>query len=190
MVCVPCNKKYFSNRLGENEDENILPATWEKYHCGPMINEIMKCIKCHNILYLNLNTKQLVCQNEKCNFISKPESILWKCFVCSNDFRSSAKIYNPLEFKILKKSINFAILMKKKAAPRQLPCGCEKDLSKLTFFHKEECNGELYKGILIDKEIIVFNKCHSINFEERFTWICTICSNKFHLHSMVGCKKK
>ena len=188
MVCVPCNKKYFSNVLEESENQNILPATWEKYHCGPMINEIMKCIKCHNILYLNLKTKELVCQNKKCNFISKPESILWKCFICSNDFRSRAKIYNPLEFQILKKAINFAILLKKKASPKQLPCGCEKDISKLTFFHKEECKGELYKGILIDKEIIVCSQCHAINFEEKFTWICPICSTKFHLHSMVGCK--
>jgi len=188
MVCVKCNKKYFSNILKENENKNILPATWEKYHCGPMINEIMKCIKCHNILYLNLTTKLLVCLNKNCNFISKPESILWKCFNCSSEFRSKAKIYNPLEFQILKKSINFALLLKRKAAPRQLPCGCEKDISKLTFFHKEECKGELYKGVLIDKEIIVCSKCHAINFEEKFTWICPICSIKFHLHSMIGCK--
>ena len=188
MVCIPCNKKYFSEVLGENEKENILPATWEKYHCGPIINEIMKCIKCHDLLYLNLTNKQLVCLNKNCNFVSKPESILWKCFICSTDFRSSAKIYNPLEFKILKKSINFALIMRRKAAPRQLPCGCEKDISKLTFFHKEECKGEVYKGILIDKEIIVCSKCHAINFEEKYTWICPVCSVKFHLHNMVGCK--
>ena len=188
MVCIPCNKKYFSEVLRENEDENILPATWEKYHCGPVVDEIMKCIKCHDILYLNLTNKQLVCKNKTCNFVSKPESILWKCFICSTDFRSGAKIYNPLEFKILKKSINFALIMRKKAAPRQLPCGCEKDISKLTFFHKEECKGEVYKGMLIDKEIIVCVKCHAINFEEKYTWICPICSVKFHLHSMVGCK--
>ena len=188
MVCVACNKKFFSNILKENENKNILPATWEKYHCGPIINEIMKCIKCHNILYLNLTSKQLVCLNKNCNFNSKPESILWKCFICSSEFRSKAKIYNPLEFQILKKSINFALLLKKKAAPRQLPCRCEKDISKLTFFHKEECEGELYQGILVDKEIIVCSKCHAINFEEKFTWTCPICSIKFHLHSMIGCK--
>ena len=188
MVCPPCNKKYYSNVLSENENENILPATWSKYHCGSMINEIMKCIQCRSILYLNLKTKQLVCQNKKCNFISTPESILWKCFICSKDFRSGAKVYNPLEFKILKKSINFALLLKKKAAPKELPCRCEKDLSKLTFLHKEACKGELYKGMLIDKEIIVCSKCHAINFEEKFTWICPICSTKFHLHSIVGCK--
>ena len=188
MICVPCNKKFFSNILKENQNKNILPATWEKYHCGPIINEIMKCIKCHNILYLNLNTKQLVCQNKDCNFSAKPESILWKCFFCSSEFISKAKVYNPLEFKILKKSISFALLLKKKAAPKELPCRCEKDISKLTFFHKEECEGELYQGMLVDKEIIVCSKCHAINFEEKFTWICPICFIKFHLHSIIGCK--
>ena len=188
MICLPCNKKYFSTVLQEKEDENIFPATWEKYHCGTMINELMKCVKCHHNLNLDLNIKKLVCSNKSCNFVSKPESILWKCFICSKDFRSKAKVYNPLEFQILKKAINFSLLFKKKAAPKELPCGCEKDISKLTFYHKEKCRGELYQGILIDKEIIVCSKCHSINFEEKYNWICPICSTKFHLHSVLGCK--
>ena len=188
MFCATCNKKYFSNILSDKENENILPATWEKYHCSPIINEIMKCIKCKNILYLNLSSNQLVCQNKNCNFTSKPESIVWKCFQCSTEFRAKAKIYNPLEFKILKKSINLALIMKNKAAPRELPCNCEKDVTKLTFFHKEECKGELYKGTLFDKEIIVCSKCHAINFEEKFTWICPKCSIKFYLRQMIGFK--
>ena len=70
MICVSCNKKYFSNILDEKEDINILPATWEKYHCGSMINEIMKCIKCHQTLYIDLITKKLVCKNKR-RFIKK-----------------------------------------------------------------------------------------------------------------------
>ena len=188
MICIPCNKKYFSTVLQEKEDENLFPATWEKYHCGTMINELMKCVKCHHNLNLDLNIKKLVCPNKSCNFVSKPESILWKCFICSKDFRSKAKVYNPLEFQILKKAIKFSLLLKKKAAPKELPCGCEKDISKLTFYHKEKCRGVLYQGVLIDKEIIVCSKCHSINFEEKYNWICPICSTKFHLHSILGCK--
>ena len=187
MICLPCNKKYFSTVLQEKEDENLFPATWEKYHCGTMINELMKCVKCHHYLNLDLNIKKLVCPNKSCNFVSKPESILWKCFICSKDFRSKAKVYNPLEFQILKKAIKFSLLLKKKAAPKELPCGCEKDISKLTFYHKEKCRGELYQGILIDKEIIVCSKCHSINFEEKYNWICPICSTKFHLHNIISC---
>jgi len=182
MLCAHCNKKYYSNILKEHEDGNILPATWKKYHCNSLINEIMKCIKCKSILYCNLKTKQLVCLNKKCNFTSKPESILWVCNICTEEFRSQAKIYNPLEFQILKKSINYALLKQIKASPKELPCHCTKNISKLVFYHKEECKGELYKGMLIDRPMLVCSRCKAINFEEKFTWICPICKIKFHLH--------
>jgi uncharacterized Zn finger protein (UPF0148 family) len=148
----------------------------------------MKCIKCKSILYINLSTKQLVCLNKRCNFSSKDESLLWTCNICSKEFRSQAKIYNPLEFQILKKSINYALLKQIRAAPKELPCRCTKDISKLIFYHKEECGGELLKGTLMDKNIIVCNECHAVNFEERFSWICPICGVKFHLRSVIGTK--
>ena len=188
MLCNHCNRKYFSNVLKEKEDGNILPATWKKYHCNSLVNAIMKCIKCRSTLYFNLVTKQLVCLNKKCNFNSKPESILWICNACNQEFRSGAKIYNPLEFQILKKSINYALLKQIKASPRELPCHCTKNLSKLVFYHKDECQGELYKGMLIDRPILVCSKCKAINFEDKFTWICPICRIKFHLHRVIGCK--
>ena len=184
MFCSSCNRKYYSNILPKNESEKIVPATWKKYHCSSLINEIMKCIKCKSVLYLNLATKYLVCLNKKCNFTAKQESILWTCNICSQEFRSEAKIYNPLEFQVLKKSINLALLKQVPAAPSGLPCKCKKDLSKLIFYHKETCKGELYKGKLIENPIIVCSKCHAINFEEKFTWICPICSTKFHLHKV------
>ena len=186
MLCIPCNKNYYSTILSEKEDNNIFPATWEKYHCNKMINEIMKCIKCRNILYLDLSKKKLICKNKNCNFISSPESILWNCSSCKEDFLSPAKVYNPLEFKILRKTINIALLLQKKARPKELPCRCEKDITKLAFFHKEECKGLLYQGMLLDKEVIVCSKCHAINFEEKFNWICPICRIKFYLHNVAG----
>ena len=188
MFCNYCNRKYFSNKLKSNEDENILPATWNKYHCNSLINEIMKCIKCKSILYLNLRTGYLICSNKKCKFISKPEDIVWTCIICGIEFSSSAKIYNPLDFQILNNSIKFALIRQIKAAPKKLPCNCTKDLSKLIFYHKEECGGELLKGTLMDKNIIVCNECHAVNFEERFSWICPICGVKFHLRSVIGTK--
>ena len=188
MYCTNCNKKYFSNILGKNEDENLLPATWTKYHCNSLINEIMKCIKCKSILYLNIKTDVLICSNKRCKFNSKPENILWTCITCNKEFTSSAKIYNPLDFQVLNKAIKFALIRQIKAAPKKLPCNCTKDLSKLSFYHKEECKGELLKGYLMEKNIIVCSKCHSINFEDRFTWICPICKVKFHLHTLIGSK--
>ena len=188
MLCTACNKKYYSTILKEKEDNNIFPATWEKYHCNTMVNEIMKCIQCHSTLYIDLSKKKLVCQNKRCNFISEPESIIWKCSVCKEDFRSPAKIYNPLEFQILRTTINIALLIQKKARPKELPCKCQNDLNKLTFFHKEECKGLLYQGMLLDKEVIVCSKCHAINFEEKFNWICPICLTKFYLHNVIGAR--
>ena len=188
MYCTICNRKYFSNILSKNENENLLQATWARYHCNSLINEIMKCIKCKNILYLDLKKDMLICTNKKCKFISKPEMISWTCNICGNEFSSPAKIYNPLEFNILKKSIKFALIKQVRAAPKKLPCGCSKDLTKLIFYHKEECKGELYKGSLMDKNIIVCSECHAINFEDKFTWICPICGVKFHLHTVIGTK--
>ena len=188
MLCTSCNKKYYSTILNEKEDNNIFPATWEKYHCNTMVNEIMKCIQCHNTLYIDLSKNKLVCKNKNCNFISEPQSIVWSCATCKEDFRSPAKIYNPLEFQILRTTINIALLLQKKARPKELPCKCQKDLNKLTFFHKEECKGLLYQGMLLDKEVIVCSKCHAINFEEKFNWICPLCKTRFYLHNINGAR--
>ena len=101
VYCSECKCEYLTSKLNNNEDKNILPATWKEYHCNSiLINEMMKCIKCENILYLNILTKKLVCLNKQCNFSSNPRSILWKCKICKKDFRSFAKVYNPLEKQI------------------------------------------------------------------------------------------
>ena len=187
MVCDHCNKEYFSSTLPEDQDKNILLATWEKYHCGSIKNQIMKCIKCRKDLYLNIITNKLICLNKNCNFIAKPLSILWKCSKCGKDFRSKPKIFNPTELEIIQKAINTTLLIKKKAYPKELPC-CHRNPEKITFFHKDECRGIIYMGILLDREIIVCDKCHAMNFEEKYTWICPKCNIKFHLHQLTSIK--
>jgi hypothetical protein len=68
MFCSCCKTEYFSSKLQENENENILPSTWKEYHCKPIIvNEMMKCVKCENILYMKLINKKLVCLRKRCN---------------------------------------------------------------------------------------------------------------------------
>ena len=182
-LCISCNKQYYTAILKENEDSNIVLATWEKYHCGgTLTDQIMKCIKCKRELYLNLITNKLICLNKDCNFESKPKSILWKCTFCSKEFRSNAKVYNPLEFQLIKKAINFALLMKLRASPPLLPC-CKKDINDLIFYHKEECKGILYKGYLKGKIILVCKKCHAMNFLDKFNWICPLCGKKFHSYN-------
>jgi len=179
-ICFSCNKEYYSSILNENQNNNIVLATWEKYHCGGKItDQIMKCIKCKSELYLNLSENKLICLNKNCNFESKPKSIIWKCIFCSKEFRSKAKAYNPLEFQIIKNAINYTLLMKIKAFPLNLPC-CKKETTDLIFYHKEECKGILYKGFLKGKEILVCKKCHAMNFIDKFNWICPLCGKKFH----------
>jgi len=182
-ICISCNKQYYTTILKEKEDSNIVLATWEKYHCGgTLTDQIMKCIKCKKELYLNLITNKLICLNKDCNFESKPKSILWKCTFCSKEFRSNAKVYNPLEFQLIKKAINFSLLMKLRASPSLLPC-CKKDIKDLIFYHKEECKGILYKGNLKGKIILVCKKCHAMNFLDKFNWICPLCGKKFHSYN-------
>ena len=40
---------YYTNILNNIEEMNLLPATWDNYHCPQIINEKMKCIKCKEI---------------------------------------------------------------------------------------------------------------------------------------------
>ena len=180
MVCVFCNKEYFSRVLNNNEEKNIFLANWNKYHCGSMKNHIMKCINCKNNLYINLSTNNLICKNKDCNFSSNPLSILWKCIKCGKDFRSNAKVYNFVEIEIIKKAIKKTLIKKQKAFPKELPC-CKKNPENFEFSHNDKCKGILYDGFLFNRKILVCNICHALNFEEKFTWTCPLCEIKFHL---------
>ena len=181
MYCNHCNEEYFSSKFKENEREDILPATWENYHCKPLINELMKCIKCRNILYIDLNSKNLICLNKNCNFTAKPESILWKCSTCNQEFYSSVKIYNPLENQLFKKAIIKSLLLQEIATPgkRMHLCKYTNNINELKYYHKKNCKGQLYKGIFKDKEIVVCDKCHAMNFTDKFVWTCPLCNKRF-----------
>ncbi len=182
MFCVECDKNYYSQILKDNEDVNCLPATWSNYHCGSRIKEVMKCLKCKNILYLNLKNNKLICLNKTCNFCIRPENIIWQCYVCNKEFKSQAKIYNPLELEIVNKTINRAILYKNKAIPPLLPCCGGEINDKLIFYHKKECKGQLFKSYLNNKDIVICEKCHALNSYERFAWLCPLCGKSFRLN--------
>ncbi len=195
LICINCKKCYFSNKIllycnydkieyfssyiSKDKNPNILPATWEKYHCSNIINDTMKCLKCKNILYLDLNTNYLICINKNCGFRAKPNSIIWNCGICKKEFKSNAKIFNPMEMQVIKRSIKLALLFKKKIYPNELPCCKINNIKELNFYHKDGCNGELYKGILNKKEIIVCSKCKAMNFSDKFYWTCPLCKTRF-----------
>ncbi len=176
--CQNCNEDYYSSTLGKNEDGNLLPATWKKYHCEKVLNEKMKCVKCHSILYLNLKTKMLVCINSKCNFSSKPESMLWICNSCKSEFRSDAIVFNPRENDNIKKLITQTLFIKRKAHPNKIPC-CKLNIFFTNFYHKNDCRGILYFGELNNNIIVVCERCKAFNFYDRFIWTCPKCGSHF-----------
>ena len=176
--CYKCNKEYFTEILSKNEDEFLLPATWDNYHCKQIANEKIKCIKCHENFYINMKTGMLVCLNKKCNFSSKPLRILWTCSICQEEFKSGAIPYNSLDLIIIKRIIKQTLFLKQKAHPYKVPC-CKINVFFTEFYHKKKCSGILYNGELNGDIIIVCNKCHAINFYDRFIWTCPKCGNKF-----------
>ena len=176
--CYHCKKEYYSEILPQNKDINLFPATWKEYHCHQLIKNKMLCNKCSSPFFLNIKTGFLNCINKKCKFISAPKNILWNCNICKKDFYSDAIIYNPLEKEIFQLLINKILLLKNKAHPYYIPC-CNINVNSTEFYHKDDCNGILYLGKINDDTIIVCEKCHAINFYERFIWTCPKCHTKF-----------
>ena len=176
--CHKCNVDYYTSTLNPEEDMNLLPATWDNYHCSQIINEKMKCIKCREVFYLNMKTNMLTCLNKKCGCVSKPSRILWTCTVCKKDFKSGCIPYNPLDLIVIKKVIRQTLLLKHLAHPNKIPC-CKLNVFFTNFYHKSSCKGILYVGELNGSLIIVCDKCHAINFYDRFIWTCPECGKRF-----------
>ena len=176
--CYKCNIDYYTNILSPEENMDLLPATWDNYHCSQIINEKMKCIKCREVFYLNMKTNMLTCLNKKCGCVSKPSRILWTCTVCKKDFKSGCIPYNPLDLIVIKKVIRQTLLLKHLAHPNKMPC-CKLNVFFTNFYHKNSCKGVLYVGELNGSLIIVCDKCHAINFYDRFIWTCPECGKRF-----------
>ena len=176
--CYKCNIEYYTEILQNDENEFLLPATWDNYHCKQITKEKIKCIKCRELLYINLKTNKLVCLNKNCNFSTEPDKILWTCSICNQDFQSGAIPYNPLEIEIIKKVIKQTLYLKQYAHPNKVPC-CKVNVFFTEFYHKKKCDGILYTGELNHEVIIVCEKCYAVNFYDRFIWTCPKCGNKF-----------
>ena len=177
--CFSKNEDFYSKVIDTSLQENLHLATWKKYHCNIIINDVMKCQACHENLYFLPNVNHLFCK--KCNHEFEPDLYTWKCIKCKKDFVAEVKIFNPFEYKNMKISIKEAMLDKKRARPDYLGCGCEisSDVQKLKFYHKSSCNGDLYLGQLNDKRIVVCNKCESMGLYDGYVWTCPLCSKRF-----------
>ena len=179
VYCPFSQKKYFSKMITE-EEKNLPPATWEEYHCkNPIINEQMSCIECGEKFWIKKD--KLFCKN--CKFEVDPLLIIWTCSICKTEFKSEAKVYNPLEYKELENSIKEAIIYKKIVKPNETACKCIKntELKNYDFCHKPngQCNGVLYLGNLKNEDILVCSLCNSIYQINKFIWNCPICRKKF-----------
>lgn len=175
LFCNNCQVDYYSSVVDTTEEMEYQPATWENYHCGKLMNEQMHCLKCKDGLCISLTDNSLFCT--KCKFTSDPNKIIWICGFCKSEFRSQAKIYNPIEFIIIKNIIKEAMLNKVAAIPTYNKC-CVND-KNTTFFHKNSCKGELFLSEMKKKPILVCSKCKSIISLEGFCWTCPKCSNMF-----------
>ena len=176
--CYKCKVDYYTSLLSPDENPELLLATWENYHCPQLVNEKMKCIKCHDFFYLNMKTGLLTCLNKRCEFVSKPKRILWTCMICKSDFKSGAIPYNPLDAEATRRLVSQTLLLKHKAHPRKMPC-CKINVFFTDFYHKHSCDGVLYESELDDNIIIVCEKCKTINYYDRFNWTCPKCGKRF-----------
>ena len=145
--CENCKENYYSYIISLKDKKNLYPATWSKYHCNKdIINEKMRCIKCDEIFYIDINENILRCLNNKCKLIIKnPKNLEWKCKYCFKKFYSDIKLFNPLEKIVLDKEIKKALIYTNKFEEK-----------------KCECNGELFLGLFMNKKIIVCDKCKKV----------------------------
>ena len=175
--CNSTNEDFYSKIIDKNSENGSSLATWKKYHCNIIINDAMKCQICHQNLYYLNEINLLFCQ--KCNLEFNPTTLLWKCIKCKADFIAEVKMFNPLEYKNMKICVKETLLNKKKAKPKYLDCGCKSEIKKLNFFHKIDCQGELYLGELNNKKVVVCSKCDSLGAYEGYVWTCPICNKRF-----------
>jgi hypothetical protein len=176
LYCYFCSCDYSSSILSYQMTENILPATWVNLHCGVFVNDKMRCIKCKDVFYLNVNENLLYCKS--CKFSIDPMGIIWQCIYCKQDYKSPAKVYNHVEHKIIKNFIKETLSIKHKAKPLTVPC-CDIRVYDHIFFHKKTCEGELFQGELNKETIILCEKCKMIFPQDKFTWTCPKCLKRF-----------
>ena len=186
LLCDFCNKEYYTEIKEINSiqkyciENNLKQATWVKYHCNAIMNDTMKCQVCSNILYLNKKNK-LCCLN--CKTEIDQFDIKWKCMICSKEFSSEAKEYDPFIFKIIKITVKQTLFKGVEAKPPYVPC-CKINSEQINiykFFHKKECNGLLYEGEMDNKKIVVCSKCHMLNYYYNHYWLCPICKKRYKL---------
>ena len=200
LICIECNKVYkydmikmncdkchddYYTKFNNNKNNKYQPATWSKYHCNIVINDKIKCHYCHDCLFIDPAIPNIL-KCFKCKYLTEVSKLKFKCLLCKKEFSSEAKVYNPLEFKMIKMSVKDTLINKIKAIPNNdknnceidFKCNCKIDYNKCKFYHKRNCRGILLKGKMNKKDIIVCSNCHSLNYYENYVWMCPVCENR------------
>ena len=175
MLCVHCKKEFYSAVISQSEKE-LPPATLEKLHCNVMYNTQLTCINCGDLFWIK-NSK-LFCK--KCKLLISPYNITWNCFHCHRDFQSGIKVYNPLEYKIIKLALRHALLSKRIVKPKVIPCKCYNDLTRVKFYHRAHCKGILYYVKINHKDGVMCNQCYTFSTLNKFDWMCPKCKKLFN----------
>ena len=179
--CDNCKVDYYTSITDKEANVRYRKATWKKYHCPNILNDIINCTKCRNCLYLN-NQNMLCCLF--CNTTYDRHSLKLKCKVCGNDFIPETKEYNPLEFKNLQMVRKQALFEGIEAKPEYLPC-CRidnKEIQNYKFYHKKECNGILYLGTFNSNKIVVCSKCLNAYNYDNHLWFCPLCKMRINVN--------
>jgi len=110
LFCDSCNCDYYTSISNNKEYLDYLPVTWQNYHCSDTMNEQMRCFSCKELFFIRVKDYLLYCK--KCKYECDPITIDWTCLVCQEKFKSPVKIFNPMEFKIIKLAVKDALLNK------------------------------------------------------------------------------
>ena len=190
MYCKECKEQYFT-KLREIKNQNEIyyfPVAYEKYHCPKLgFEEKIKCNKCKNDLYLDINSSknknkinEIFCK--KCKIIYDVNKINHICNNCKCDFKSKAKIFNFFpQVKVDLLTVIHSLFNRKFALPliiENKQCRC--DLSHIDML-KHSDGGDLLEGDRFDKKVIVCNKCFCIFNFENFEWACPKCKREIRV---------
>ena len=175
--CNKCNIDYYSNILDKSECDKLMPAAWDNYHCRFMVNQKINCQNCNEAYYVDPKYNILKCL--RCKNYKSPKNLVNTCSVCKSNYKAEIIIYNPLEKDYLYDILNNAIIEKNRAHPAKVPCCNNLDITKIQFYHNNNCKGILYLIKYGNKSIISCEKCKQFYYYDKFVWTCPSCGKEF-----------
>ena len=194
LYCKEHNIYYYSaiKNIKNRKKKFLYKVQFNKVHCEKSKNNLMKCPNCDHNLCVNILKEKncydnLICS--KCEKIYESNKLYFNCDICNKKFKSEPKIYiNFDKTKIENLCIIHSIINNKFANPSIIiskNCNC--DLEKNSKF-KHNCGGILLDGNLLNKKVIVCNKCYEIFNYDKFQWNCPFCFQKIKTKVIRTCK--